>query len=85
MIEVGHNPDSLPCKKNFKVPRDRYEEFRRFMDVKRERGLRVRHSYDMLRGRVILETRDAHAMGTAERFLRREYGVRNNGRTGSPR
>lgn len=72
MIEVSHNPENLAQRRTYRVRSVRLlqKTIDKFMELKRPRGLRVRHMVDVINSTLHLETRTSLAMNAITSFLR---------------
>ncbi len=72
-IEVIHNPYSLPISRSYKVTNAlrAEKEIQKYIDPKRPRGMKLRHTYDVMRNVINLEGRSALPVEMVEAFLRR--------------
>lgn len=79
MINVEHNAIKLRCTRHYRVTNGHLAELRirKFMDVKRERGFRIRHVYDNDTHILELAHRQPLCVEMMERFLNRpEIGLK---------
>lgn len=72
MIDVVHNIDKLSCRAKLFVNNVKlaYEYLQKYMDSKRPRGMRLRHSIDYAGSYILLEARNTLPIENATYVLR---------------
>jgi len=70
-VEVTHNPFNLSIRYRVPVTSARAAEAQitRLMEVKRPRGMRIRHMPDVVKGEMLLQARNTEPVRTVVRVL----------------
>jgi hypothetical protein len=78
MIDVVHDIDKLSCRAKLYVNNVRlaYERLQYFMESKRPRGMRLRHSIDIPQSLILLEARNTLPIEAAISMLRESGFIR---------